>query len=153
MTLTAIGNGEKVKLASSRKSTTINLDADYPSDFTPGGNPPYKYSTLLSFKQSGRFYLLAKFRSGPALGSPNSPCSGDNPSTLLLIVANAALKVEKVETEIYDSCIYNGPGRYPQGKPELTKTRFAVYFEEGAKKYDLLFDAAEAGKGLQLIKK
>jgi len=153
MTLQAVGNGEKVKIAYGKKSKVINLEEDYAGDFTSGGESPHRYTTLLSIRQGVFFYLVARFRSGPAISDPNSLCGGDNPSTLLLIKADSNLSVETVQTEIFDSCIYNGAGRYPQGKPIITKNKILIAFEEGAKKYDLIFDAEKADEGLQLIKK
>ena len=88
--------------------------------------------------------------SGPAISDPNAPCGGDHPLTLLLIKTSKDLRVEKVQTEIYESCIFNGAGREIQGKPQITRSKVSIVFDEGRKKYFLKFEASEADKGLQL---
>jgi hypothetical protein len=153
LTLRAIDSGEKVQIRANGKSKIVNLDRDYPSDFTPGGNPPNRYTTLLSVKKGDSFYLVAKFTSGPAVTGPNAPCSGDTPVTLLLVQTDKNLTVEKVQTEIYQSCAFNGSGRELKGRLMVTKTKVSLAFDEGSKKYALTFDAGEAEKGLQLTKR
>lgn len=149
LTLRAVGNGEKVKIAAGGKAKTVNLEADFAGDFTSGGEPPHRYMTLLSIEKGDSFYLIAKFRSGAAISDPNAPCGGDSPETLLLIQASKNLTIKKVQTEIFDSCAYNGTGRELKGKPQITKNKVSIRFDESEKKYRLTFDAGEADKGLQ----
>ncbi|MEP6901422.1 MAG: hypothetical protein ABJA66_06700 [Actinomycetota bacterium] len=151
LTLTAIGNGEKVRLKIGAKSKIVALEETDIGDFTAGGEPPHRYTTLLSVQNGDAFYLIAKFRSGAAISDSNAPCGGDRPTTLLLIKTDKNLKVADIRTEVFDSCIYNGAGRYVQGKMQITKSKVSIAFDEGSKKYTLLFDANEAEKGLQLI--
>ena len=149
--LKAIGNGEKVRLAIGGKSKIVPLEGTDIGDFTAGGEPPHRYTTLLSVKKGNSFYLVAKFVSGATLTGSNAPCGGDQPETLLLIEADKNLNIDNMQTEIFASCIYNGAGRYVQGKMEITKSKVSVSFDEGSKKYKLIFDVNEAEKGLQLI--
>jgi hypothetical protein len=151
LTLKAVGNGEKVRLTISGKSKIVALEGTEIGDFTAGGEPPHRYTILLSIRKVDAFYIVAKFVSGATLTGPNAPCGGDNPTTLLLIKTDKNLKVENIWTEIFASCIYNGSGRYPTGKMQITKSKVAVSFDEGNKKYKLFFDANEADKGLQTI--
>ncbi len=151
LTLKAVGNGEKVRLAIGGKSKIVALEGNSGGDFTAGGDPPHRYTTLLSVRSGDAYYVIAKFTSGAAISDANAPCGGDLPATLLLIKTDKNLKVENIQTEIFDSCIYNGAGRYPKGKMKITKTKVSVSFDEGNKKYTLFFDANEADKGLQTI--
>ena len=151
LTLKAVGNGEKVRLAIGSKSKIVTLEGNSVGDFTAGGEPPHRYTTLLSVRKADAFYIVAKFVSGATLTGPNAPCGGDRPTTLLLIKTDKNLKIENIWTEIFASCIYNGSGRYPTGKMQITKSKVAVSFDEGNKKYKLFFDADEADKGLQTI--
>ncbi len=151
VTLKAVGNGEKVRLAVGKKSKLIMLEGNSIGDFTAGGEPPHRYTTLLSVRKDNAFYVVAKFISGATLTGPNAPCGGDRPTTLLLIKTDKNLKIENIWTEIFASCIYNGSGRYPKGKMQITKSKVSVSFDEGDEKYKLFFDADEAEKGLQLI--
>lgn len=150
LTLKAVGNGEKVRLKIGGKSKIVALEGTEIGEFIAGGNPPHRFTTLLSVRQGDSFYLIAKFISGAAISNPNSLCGGDRPETLMLIKTDKNLKLENVQTEIFASCIYNGAGRYVQGKMQITKSKVSVSFDEGRKKYTLFFDAEEAGKGLQL---
>jgi hypothetical protein len=151
LTLTAVGNGEKVRLKIGAKSRVVQLEGTDIGDFTAGGEPPHRYTTLLSVKNGDSFILVAKFRSGATLPGSNRLCGGDRPETLLLIEADKNLNIDNMQTEIFASCIYNGAGRYVQGKMEITKSKVSVSFDEGRKKYALLFDVSEVEKGLQLI--
>ena len=151
VTLKAVGNGEKVRLAVGKKSKVVTLEGNSIGDFTAGGDAPHRYTTLLSVRKDNAFYVVAKFISGAAISDANAPCGGDRPTTLLLIKTDRNLKVENIQTEIFASCIYNGAGRYPKGKMQITKSKVSVKFDEGDKKYTLVFDANKADKGLQLI--
>lgn len=150
MTLTAVGNGERVRLSANGKRKTFTLEGTEIGDYTAGGSPPHRYTTLLSVRQNDTFYLVAKFTSGPVLG-PNALCGGDHPTTLLLIETDKNLALKNVQTEIFASCIFNGAGRYVKGKPIITRNKVSISFDEGRKKYLLSFDAKEAAKGLQLV--
>lgn len=149
--LKATGNGEKVRLALGGKSKIVTLEGNAIGDFTAGGDPPHRYTTLLSIRKDEAFYLIAEFVSGAAIRGSNRMCGGDRPETLLLIQTDKNLNVKNIQTEIFASCIYNGAGRYVQGKMTTTKNKVSVSFDEGRKKYTLFFDANEAEKGLQLI--
>ena len=150
MTLRSVGNGEKVKIAANGKAKIIKLEEDFSGDFIAGGEAPHRFTALLSVKKGDSFYLIAKFTSGAAISDKNAPCGGDVPITLLLIQASKNLAVEKVQTEIYQSCAFNGSGRKLQGKLKITKNNVSLAFDEGRKKYVLTFDISEADKGLQL---
>lgn len=147
--LKAIGNGERVRLSYKGKSKAVNLEKDFAGTFVPGGNPPHSYTVLLSVERNSHLYLVAKFRSRSPMSDPMGPCGGDTPSTLLLIKANKALKVEELASEVYDSCAFNG-GRYLKGQPRVTKNAVTIDFEERGKRYTLKFDANDADKGLQV---
>jgi hypothetical protein len=151
LTLKAVGNGEKVRLKVSGKSKIITLEGTEIGEFIAGGDPPHRFTTLLSVRKDKSFYLVAKFMSDAAISGSNRMCSGDRPETLLLIQTDKNLKIENVQTEIFASCIFNGAGRYVQGKMQITKGKVSVSFDEGSKKYTLFFDLDEAEKGLQLI--
>lgn len=151
LTLTAVGNGEKVRLKIGAKSRVVRLEGTGIGDFTAGGEPPHRYTTLLSIQKGDSFILVAKFRSGATLTGPNAPCSGDRPETLLLIATDKNLNIDSMQTEIFASCIYNGAGRYVQGKMQITKSKVSVSFDEGDQKYTLLYDANEVERRLQLI--
>src|SRR2546430_266199 len=83
--LKAIGSGERVGLSYKGKSKVINLERDFAGQFTAGGNPPHRFTVLLSIEKKGHLYLVAKFRSRSPISDPMGPCGGDAPSTLLLI--------------------------------------------------------------------
>lgn len=151
MTLKAVGNGEKVRLKIGGKSKIVQLEGTEIGEFIAGGEPPHRFTILLSVSNGDSFYLIAKFMSGAAISNPNSLCGGDRPETLMLIKTDKNLKIENMQTEIFASCIFNGAGRYVQGKMQITKSKVSVSFDEGRKKYTLFFDADEAEKGLQLI--
>ena len=150
LVLAAVGDGQKVKLTYKGKVKIVNLENDFAGSFIAGGEPPYHYNKFLSFEKDSSLYYVATFRSGPAITDPNAPCGGDSPLTLLLIQASKTLKVEKIQTEIYQSCAFNGSGRELKGKPHVTKNRVTIAFDEGSKRHLLTFDASEADKGLQL---
>jgi len=151
LTLTAVGNGEKVRLKLGGKSKAIELEGTQIGNFTAGGEPPHRFTTLLSVRRENSLYLVAKFVSGATLTGSGTLCGGDHPETLLLIETDKKLRLKNVQTEIFASCVYNGAGRYVQGKMQVTKSKVSILFDEGRKKYTLIFDADEAGKGLQLI--
>lgn len=133
LTLKAIGNGEKVKISANGKSKIVDLENGLAGDFIAGGEPPHRYTILLSGRKDDSFYLIAKFRSGAAVSNPNAPCGGDAPQTLLLIEANKNLSITKVQTEVFASCIYSGAGRYTEGNPQITKDKVSIKFNEGRK--------------------
>jgi hypothetical protein len=148
LSLKAIGNGERVRLEYRGRSKIGNLEKDFPGAFVPGGNPPHRYTVLLSIERNSHLYLVAKFRSRSAMSDPMGPCGGDTPSTLLLIKTSKALKIEELATEVYDSCAFNG-GRYLKSKPRVTKNAVTIDFEERGKRYTLKFDAKDPDKKLQ----
>jgi hypothetical protein len=148
LNLKAIGDGERVRLLYKGKSKVIRLDRDFAGAFVPGGEPPHRYTVLLSVERSGHLYLVAKFRSRSPMSDPMAPCGGDIPSTLLLIKASKALQVEELATEVYDSCTFNG-GRHAKGLPKVNRNGVTIGFEEGGKRYTLKFDAKDPDKGLQ----
>ena len=150
LALKAIGNGERVRLSYKGRTKIVKLEEDFSGDFVTGGDPPHRYITLLTTQQDNYLYLIARFQSGAAISAPNAACGGDHPSTLLLIKTNKTLQVEKVQTEIYDSCIYNGSGRYPKSKPKVVNNSVSVLFDEGRKKFRVLFDGNDPDKGLQI---
>jgi hypothetical protein len=120
LSLKAIGNGERVRLAYRGRSKIVNLEKDFAGTFVPGGNPPHRYTILLSVNRNDHLYLVAMFRSRSPMSNPMGPCGGDTPSALLLIKTSRALKVEDLATEVYDSCAFNG-GRYLKGEPKVTR--------------------------------
>lgn len=151
LTLKSVGDGEKVRLSLGGKSKIVRLEGTEIGEFIAGGAPPHRFATLLSVRRNKQFYIVAKFTSGAALSNPRGPCGGDRPQTLLLIKTDRNLKIETIATEIFASCIYNGAGRYVQGKMRIDKKSVSVSFDEGRKKYTLFFDADEAASNLQLI--
>lgn len=149
LSLKAIGNGERVRLSYKGRSQSINLEKDFAGAFVPGGDPPHRYTVLLSVEKNNHLYLVAKFRSRSPMSDPMGPCGGDTPSTLLLIEATKALRVEELSTEVYDSCAFNG-GRYVKGRPRITKNEVMIDFEERGKRHTLKFDANDPDKKLQV---
>jgi hypothetical protein len=147
--LSALGDGERVRLSYRGKLKVISLENDFTGRFIPGGNPPHRFTTLLSIERNHRLYLVAKFHSRSPMSDPVGPCGGDTPSTLLLIKATKALQVEELSTEVYDSCAFNG-GRYLEGQPKVTRNAVTIDFEERGKRYTLKFDANDPNKGLQV---
>jgi hypothetical protein len=150
LTLKAIGNGERVRLSYKGRTKIVKLEEDFSGDFVAGGDPPHRYTTLLMTQKDNSLYIVARFQSGAAISDPNAACGGDRPSTLLFIKTNTWLQVEKVQTEVYDSCIYYGSGRYPKGKPKVINNSVTVLFDEGRKKFRVLFDGNDPDKGLQI---
>jgi hypothetical protein len=148
LSLKAIGSGERVRLSYKGKSKAVSLDKDFAGAFVPGGEPPHRYTVLLSVERNSHLYLVAKFRSRSPMSDPMGPCGGDAPSTLLLIKASKALQVEELSTEVYDSCAFNG-GRYLRGRPKVTRNAVMLDFEERGKIYTLKFDANDPDKKLR----
>jgi hypothetical protein len=152
LTLKAVGNGERVQLALHGRTRRVRLAEDFAGDFVAGGQPPHHYKTLLSVQRGAAFYLVARVVSRSPISNPNAPCGGDRPLTLLLVKADQRLRVEKVQTEIYNSCAYNGTGRELTDRPQITNSSISIRFTEGAQQYLLSFDADAAEPGLQLHK-
>ena len=147
--LKAIGNGERVRLSYKGRSKAMKLEKELAGAFVAGGDPPHRYTVLLSVERNSHLYLIAKFRSRSAMSEPMGPCGGDTPSTLLLIKATKGLKVEDLSTEIYDSCAFNG-GRYVRGKPKVTREAVTLDFQQGNKMYTLKFDVNDPDKKFQV---
>lgn len=147
--LKAIGKGERVRLSYKGRSKATNLEKDFAGAFVPGGDPPHRYTVLLSVERNSRLYLVAKFRSRSSMSEPMGPCGGDTPSTLLLIKATKDLKVKELSTEIYDSCAFN-EGRHVRGKPKVTREAVTLDFQQGNKLYTIKFDANRPDKKFQV---
>lgn len=85
LTLKAIGNGERVRLSYKGRTKIVKLEEDFGGDFVAGGNPPHRYTTLLTTQKNDYLFLVARFQSGAAISDPNAACGGDRPSALLFI--------------------------------------------------------------------